>query len=109
MVKSYSDNIEKDFYLKEISRFLEIKESLVYDAFNKIRFKSIKTTSNSSLLKGEIDQNSFFFKEGQNQNSPFNKRGQRGVSSTDLVISYCLFDEKNINFIKEKILFPDLI
>ncbi|MDR1945238.1 MAG: hypothetical protein LBQ59_04150 [Candidatus Peribacteria bacterium] len=40
MVKSYSDNIEKDFYLKEISKLLNIKENLVYDSFNKIRFKS---------------------------------------------------------------------
>jgi hypothetical protein len=89
IVKSYSDNIEKDFYLKEISRLLEIKESLVYDAFNKIRFKSTK-------------------KEITSQQDKISER-QKAISSTDLVISYCLFDEKNINFVKEKILFPNLI
>jgi hypothetical protein len=31
------------------------------------------------------------------------------ISSSDLVIAYYLFDEKNINLIKEKILFPNLI
>jgi hypothetical protein len=75
---------------------LDIKESLVYDSFNKIRFKNIKTSLNLPLSSGEIDQNSSLI-----------KGGQRGVSSTDLVISYCLFDEKNIDFVKEKILFPN--
>jgi hypothetical protein len=89
IVRSYSDNIEKDFYLKEISRLLEIKESLVYDAFNKVRFKSIK-------------------KEITSQQDKIFER-QKAISSTDLVISYCLFNEKNINFVKEKILFPNSI
>jgi len=39
IIKSFSDPIEKDFYLKEISKKLNISESLVYDAFNKIRLE----------------------------------------------------------------------
>jgi hypothetical protein len=38
-VKSYSDNIEKDFYLKEISKILDINSKIVYDNFNKIIIK----------------------------------------------------------------------
>lgn len=38
-LKNYSDNIEKDFYLKEISRELDIDKDLVYLEFSKIRTK----------------------------------------------------------------------
>lgn len=40
IVKSYSDNIEKDFYLKEISKLLDVSEKIVYDSFNRIRFQN---------------------------------------------------------------------
>ena len=38
IIKSYSDNIEKDFYLKEISKLLDISSKIVYDSFNRVRF-----------------------------------------------------------------------
>ncbi|MDR1988099.1 MAG: hypothetical protein LBQ24_05135 [Candidatus Peribacteria bacterium] len=41
MVKSYSDAIEREFYLKEIAKLLNLSENLVYDSFNKIKFKQI--------------------------------------------------------------------
>ncbi|MDR3150961.1 MAG: hypothetical protein LBU14_05250 [Candidatus Peribacteria bacterium] len=90
IVKSYSDNIEKDSYLKEISRLLNIKESIIYDSFNKIRFKNARISQN-------------------NENLTLNNWKVNGFFSSDLVIAYCLFDDKNINFIKEKILFPNSI
>jgi hypothetical protein len=70
--------------LKEIAKLLDLSQNLVYDAFNKIRFKQ----TSSSLPQSE---------------------GQVGVTSTDLVIAYCLFDEKNSILIKEKILFIENI
>ncbi len=36
VLKSYSDNIEKDFYIKEISNLLDIPTKLIYDELNKI-------------------------------------------------------------------------
>lgn len=37
-IKSYSDTIEKDYYLKEVAKLLDINQKIVYDRFNKIRF-----------------------------------------------------------------------
>jgi len=42
IVKSYSDNIEKDFYLKEISKRLDIHTKIVYDLFNRVKFTGEK-------------------------------------------------------------------
>ncbi|NUJ97283.1 DNA primase [Candidatus Gracilibacteria bacterium] len=39
VLKSYSDNVEKDFYIKEIATKLDINIKIVYDEFNKLRFK----------------------------------------------------------------------
>lgn len=39
LIKSYSNDIEKDFYLKETSKLLKISEKIIYDEFNKIRLK----------------------------------------------------------------------
>lgn len=39
ILKSYSDDIEKNTYLKEISKKLDIDIQIIYDEFNKIRFK----------------------------------------------------------------------
>jgi DNA primase len=38
-LKSYSDNVERDFYLKEIARELDIDKDLVYLEFSKLRTK----------------------------------------------------------------------
>jgi hypothetical protein len=45
-VKSYSDNIEKDYYLKEISKRLDINQNIVYDMFNRIKFTTNTTKDN---------------------------------------------------------------
>jgi hypothetical protein len=52
IVKSYSDNIEKDFYLKEISKVLDINQNIVYDSFNRIKF----TTNTAKDNKIETDK-----------------------------------------------------
>lgn len=36
ILKSYSDNIEKDFYIKEIANLLDIPTKFIYDELNKI-------------------------------------------------------------------------
>ncbi|MDD2907713.1 MAG: DNA primase [Candidatus Gracilibacteria bacterium] len=84
IVKSYSDNIEKDYYLKEIGSLLNIKDSIIYDAFNKIRFKTHDSKDKQTIVK-------------------------QNLSSSDLVIGYCLMDEKNIDYIKKHIVFEEAI
>ena len=42
-LKNYQDNVEKDFYIKEIAERLDINIKIVYDTFNRIRFQ--KNTS----------------------------------------------------------------
>ena len=84
LIKSYSDNIEKDFYLKELSKLLEIKESIVYDRFNKIRFKQQKSEEENLKIKNN-------------------------VSSSEMIMAYCLLDQKNIDFFKEKIIFSEYL
>lgn len=84
IVKSYSDNVEKDFYLKEISNLLNINSNIVYDSFNKIRF----TNHESKNAQMEIKQT---------------------ISSSELAIWYCLLDEKNIDIIKKNLIFDEWI
>ncbi|MDD2870391.1 MAG: DNA primase [Candidatus Gracilibacteria bacterium] len=79
IVKSYSDNVEKDFYLKEISRLLDINQNIVYDMFNRVKF-TVNTTKD-------------------------NKIDVVKMTSDDLVIGYCILDEKNIEFFNTHILF----
>ena len=81
IVKSYSDNIEKDFYLKEISKLLDINENIIYDSFNRIRY----TTNTSKENKIKTDK----------------------VTSEELVIWYCLLNDKNLVFFNKHILFKE--
>jgi DNA primase len=54
IVKSYSDNIEKDFYLKEISKLLDINAKIVYDLFNRTRIKSSDVDENSQVKSQNV-------------------------------------------------------
>ena len=81
IVKSYSDNVEKDFYLKEISKLLDINQNIVYDSFNRIKF-TINTTKENNIKAEKI-------------------------TSEELVIWYCIYNEKNIDFFHKHILFKD--
>ena len=80
MIKSYSDNIEKDFYLKEVSKLLDIDTKIVYDLFNRIRLKII---SNESKIENKI------------------------IKNEDIAIAYTLIDKKNIFFFKKNIIFKE--
>ena len=83
IVKSYSDNIEKDYYLKEISRLLDINQNIVYDSFNRIKF----TTNTTKQQIIESDK----------------------ITSEEIVIWYCLLNEKNIKFFNKHMLFKDWV
>lgn len=82
IVKSYSDNIEKDFYLKEISNLLNINSNIVYDAFNKIRFTNHESKNKNLEMK-------------------------QTLTSSELAIWYCIMDEKNIEYIKKNLIFNE--
>lgn len=81
VIKSYSDNIEKDFYLKEVSSLLNINQNIVYDLFNRIKFKKVEKADDWSV--------------------------KQNISSNDLAIWYCLINEEYINIFREKVLFPE--
>jgi hypothetical protein len=49
IVKSYSDAVEREFYLKEIAKLLDLSEKLVYDSFNKIKFKQISSSKDNKV------------------------------------------------------------
>lgn len=82
VIKSYSNTIEVDFYLKEVSNLLKIKEDIIYQEYNRIRLKREATTK--TIVKNNI-------------------------TSEDILIWYILNDESIINTINEKLLFKDNI
>lgn len=84
IVKSYSDNVEKDYYLKEIWSLLDIHTKIIYDLFNRSR-AHIPTSQDENQVKNQI------------------------LSSEDLTIWYIINDPNSINQIKENLLFPDHI
>jgi hypothetical protein len=51
LIKSYEDNIEKDYYLKEVSGKLDIKIDVVYLEYNKTRIN--KNDSEAPIYKNE--------------------------------------------------------
>ena len=82
ILKSYSDNIEKSFYLKEIAEKLDIKESIIYDAFNKNRFKESDKNQESRSYK---------------------------YSPSEIAIWIILLNNKNASLFKEKLIFEEEI
>jgi predicted DNA-binding protein YlxM (UPF0122 family) len=52
LTKNYSNDVEKDFYLKEIAKLLNLGEKIIYDEFNKTKF---------SVQKNHIDNNKNVF------------------------------------------------
>lgn len=75
LVKNYQDNIEKDYYLKEISQKLDIKLDIVYLEYNKTK---LDKRENISIKKTQ-------------------------VTSQDLLIWYCIKYPEKIDFIKENL------
>lgn len=86
IIKSYSDNIESDFYLKEVAKLLDISSKIVYDSFNRIRF---------------------WTKDDKNKNS--NKPIGGEINNEDLAIWYILIDKNNINIFNKNIIFHENI
>ncbi len=84
IIKSYSDNIEKDFYLKEVAKLLNINQNIIYDTFNKIRFRH-------QASKMQIEEKKKLY------------------TAEEYVIWYCIIDKEYSKIIKEKLLFPDSI
>jgi DNA primase len=81
ITKTFQNNIEKDFYLKEISKLLDLSEKIVFDEFSKIHIK---------------ESNEWDIEKKQNI-----------INSQDLAIWYCLLDDSNIDFLKERIIFKE--
>jgi DNA primase len=83
IVKNYQDNIEKDFYLKEISTKLNIKLDIIYWEYNKTK---------SAKREDEFQMNV-----------------SAKFTSEDLIIWYCIKYPEKIDFIKEHIQFKNYI
>ena len=81
LIKSYSNGIERDTYIKELASILSLGEKLVYDEFNKLR----------SEKNPEVSQKKLIF------------------SSQELAIAYILTNEENKIEIEKNIAFPDLL
>ncbi|MFA5917407.1 MAG: DNA primase [Candidatus Gracilibacteria bacterium] len=79
VLKSYSDNIEKDFYIKEISNLLDIPTKLIYDELNKIPNKKEDLGGETSLQ----------------------------ITSQDFAISYIIIDKKHREQIGRELIFLD--
>lgn len=82
IVKSYSDNVEKDFYLKEIANLLDIHTKIVYDLFNRSR-AHISTNTDENGEKKQI------------------------LTSENLAIWYLINKPDYREKIKENLLFPE--
>ncbi len=83
VLKNYDNEVEKDFYLKEISKKLNIREDSVYEAFNRIRFKK-----------------TFW------ENVKINKQE---YSSEDYAIWYILLNIENLDYLKQNIIFTEFV
>lgn len=83
IVKNYQDNIEKDYYLKEISQKLDIKIDIVYLEYNKTK-----------LARREDE---------------FTVQIGKKLTSEELVIGYSIKYPDKIDFIKTHLKFPKYI
>jgi len=82
LTKNYSNDIEKDFYLKEIAKLLNIAEKLVYDEFNKIKFNVQKIYTDVT---------------------------KTNLTSEDLAIWYILLWEENKKVLNENLIFKEFL
>ena len=82
-LKSYNSIVEKDFYLKEISKKLNLREDTVYEAFNRTRLKREAFRENN-IKKVEY-------------------------TSEDYAIWYIINNENILAELREKIIFRDFI
>jgi len=83
-LKSYNSIVEKDFYLKEIAKKLDLREDTVYEAFNRTRLKREDNFVENNVKKVEYN-------------------------SEDYAIWYIINDESVLVELREKIIFRDFI
>jgi DNA primase len=83
IVKSYSDNIERDYYLKEIANLLDLNTKIIYDLFNRTR---ISNKSNDNDQAKRVN-----------------------VSSEDTAIGYIINKPEYLDILKKEIIFPEAI
>lgn len=83
LTKHYSSDIEKDFYLKEIAKLLNLTEKIIYDAFNKTKF---------SVQKNHIENNKNIF-----------------IWSEELAIWYILLWNENKKILDDILLFKEYL
>ncbi len=81
-IKTYTDLVERDFYLKEVAKKLDIKEDIVYENFKRVLWRNIRFEAENKIQKKD------FLLE-------------------DMAIAYILLDEKNREILQEKIIFKD--
>lgn len=84
LIKSYQDNIEKDYYLKEVSDKLDIKLDLVYFEYNKTKLS--KSRDDNFVYKTQVS-----------------------LSSEDLVIGLLLRYPDKFDMISENILYREYL
>jgi len=83
-LKSYTSIVEKDYYLKEIAKKLELREDTVYEAFNRTRLKRDDVYREENIKKVEYN-------------------------SEDYAIWYIINNENILAELREKIIFRNFI
>ena len=83
-LKSYNSIVEKDFYLKEIAKKLDLREDTVCEAFNRTRLKRDSSFVEENIKKVEYN-------------------------SEDYAIWYIINNESVLAELREKIIFRDFI
>ena len=84
LIKSYQDNIEKDYYLKEVSDRLDIKLDIVYLEYNKTKIQKSRET-------------------------PFVYKSSISLTSEDVMIGILLRYPEKIDFIQKNVLFQEFL
>ncbi|MDC0506051.1 DNA primase [Candidatus Gracilibacteria bacterium] len=51
MIKSFSDSVEQDIYLKEVASKLGLNQTIIYDKFNRMRFERVKKDDDNTHSK----------------------------------------------------------
>ncbi len=82
ILKSYSDQIERDMYIQEIAKLLEISPKIIYDEFNKVR-----------VISEEKEYDTKWFQYG----------------SQEYAIAYILLRESNKEIFEKYLVFPEKI
>lgn len=80
IIKSYSDEIEKDSYIKEVAKLLNISINIIYDEYKKTKIP---------------------------RNEPTENKETKTIKIEDFLLAYIHEKPELIDFFKEQILFPE--